>query len=59
MFLVYCPRHHARMLLSVDDIVELINRADGIDLHWCCSCGEEGVQRGVSRPPGRPAVTVS
>ena len=49
MFLVYCPRHQAQMLLFVDDIVELINHDHGIDVHWRCSCGAEGVQHGVSR----------
>jgi hypothetical protein len=50
MFLVHCPRHQAQVLLFVDNIVEVINHADGIDLHWRCSCGEEGIDRRTSRP---------
>jgi hypothetical protein len=38
------------VLLFVDNIVEVINHADGIDLHWRCSCGEEGIERQTSRP---------
>jgi hypothetical protein len=45
MFLIYCPRHRARVLLSVDNITAVINHPDGIHLHWRCSCGEEGTQR--------------
>jgi hypothetical protein len=45
MFLVYCPRHQAKVLLSIDNITAVINHPDGIHLHWRCSCGEEGNQR--------------
>jgi hypothetical protein len=58
MFLVYCPRHQAQVLLFVDNIVEVINHVDGIDLHWRCSCGEEGVQHGLSQQTASPEVMV-
>jgi hypothetical protein len=45
MFLVYCSRHQAKVLLSVDNITAVVNHPDGIHLHWRCSCGEEGTQR--------------
>jgi hypothetical protein len=51
MFVVYCPRHQARVLLSPDDITLVVSTVDGVELHWCCTCGESGVQC-LRRPPG-------
>jgi hypothetical protein len=43
MFSVYCPRHGARVLLSVDNILALNNDPDGLTLRWRCSCGQTGI----------------
>jgi hypothetical protein len=43
MFSVYCPKHGARVLLSVDNILALINDPDGVRLRWRCSCGQTGI----------------
>jgi hypothetical protein len=51
VFDVYCSRHEARVLLSPDDILGLVNHPDGIALHWRCSCGHVGV-RLMSRSRG-------
>jgi hypothetical protein len=43
MFAVYCPRHRRAVLLSASDITAVHNREEGIEVHWRCSCGEEGM----------------
>jgi len=43
MFDVFCRRHRSRVLLSTDNIEALLNRPEGIELHWHCWCGERGV----------------
>jgi hypothetical protein len=45
MFAVYCPRHHAQVLLSPSDIEAIVNAPSALELHWRCSCGEAGVER--------------
>jgi len=49
VFDVYCSGHGARILLSADDIVSLVNRPGGIELHWRCGCGQVGVRQ-LARP---------
>ena len=43
MFAKYCPVHNARVLLFADNIDELRNTADGIEVHYTCSCGHHDV----------------
>ena len=45
MFDVFCRRHASRVLLSTDNIEALLNRPDGLELHWHCWCGERGVRQ--------------
>ena len=45
MFKVYCARHGTRVLLWPDNVRALRNLADGVRLHWRCTCGETGVKR--------------
>ena len=53
MFTVYCRRHGARTLIFPSSIDSVENLADGIAVHYHCTCGERGVYR-----TGRPhAVT--
>ena len=42
MFAPYCPEHGQRVLLSVDDIVDLTKEQTGILVHFRCSCGYVG-----------------
>jgi hypothetical protein len=44
MFAVYCPAHDSRVLLFPDNIQAIINAPGGIELHWRCGCGAEGVK---------------
>jgi hypothetical protein len=43
MFRAFCPTHGAEVLLSPRSIEAVDNRADGIDIHWRCTCGTTGV----------------
>ncbi len=53
MFSVDCPRHGARVLLGPESIVALAPVADGIEVHWRCTCGEAGVWlAGIPRSVG-------
>jgi hypothetical protein len=45
MFTVYCSGHGAHVLLDELAITRLVNTDHGIELHWRCSCGTEGVER--------------
>ncbi|HMC52185.1 MAG TPA: hypothetical protein VKI64_05440 [Acidimicrobiales bacterium] len=45
MFAVYCPLHRARVLLFSDNISALVNRLEGVELHWRCTCGHSGIRR--------------
>ena len=54
MFAIYCTRHRRRVLLFSDDIVAVVNQEAGIDLHWRCPCGEEGVSH-----VGAPSLAVA
>jgi hypothetical protein len=50
VFAVYCPHHRSRVLLSADDIENIVNRPTGIDVHWRCPCGGAGVLRTGTEP---------
>ncbi len=55
MFSVDCRRHGARVLLGPESIVALVSVADGIEVHWRCTCGEAGVWlTGTPRSVGEP-----
>ncbi len=43
MFTVYCARHGARTLIFPSSIDLVENGADGIRVHYHCTCGERGV----------------
>jgi len=45
MFVVYCPAHRSRILLFSDNIRALVNASTGVELHWRCTCGTEGIKR--------------
>jgi len=42
MFTVQCPGHNSRVLLFPEHIEQLVNRGDGVELHWRCTCGATG-----------------
>jgi hypothetical protein len=44
MFVINCPRHGGRILLSPDNIEALVNTCCDVELHWRCSCGATGVE---------------
>ena len=44
MFTVHCPTHGGAVLLSERAITRLVNTTRGIELHWRCLCGTEGVE---------------
>lgn len=44
MFTVHCPVHGGAVLLSERSITRLVNTPHGIELHWRCFCGSEGVE---------------
>jgi hypothetical protein len=43
MISVHCAGHGGRVLLSERAITQLVNTNHGIELHWRCTCGTEGV----------------
>jgi hypothetical protein len=44
MFSVHCKGHGGRVLLDEWAITRLANTAHGIEVHWRCSCGTDGVE---------------
>ena len=44
MFSVHCKGHGGLVLLDELAITRLENTAHGIELHWRCTCGTEGVE---------------
>lgn len=44
MFSVHCEGHGSRVILTNRRITALVNTDHGIELHWRCSCGTEGVE---------------
>jgi len=49
MFDPYCEHHRSRVLLSNRRIRSIVNRADGIDVHFVCICGKPGLWRTGAR----------
>jgi len=45
VFTAYCEKHEAPVLLFTHNITGLVNWVDGIDVHFRCLCGYEGVWR--------------
>jgi len=44
MFTVHCPTHGGAVLLSERAITRLVNTPHGIEMHWRCFCGTEGIE---------------
>jgi hypothetical protein len=44
MFSVHCAGHGSRVILSNRQITGLVNTDRGIELHWRCACGTEGLE---------------
>jgi hypothetical protein len=42
MFVTYCPRHQARVLLGTSAIEDLVNTPGGVVVRWRCHCGASG-----------------
>ena len=49
MFDPYCEYHRSRVLLSNRRIRSIVNRPDGVDVHFVCICGKSGVWRTGAR----------
>lgn len=43
MFDVYCPQHGSRVLLDLTSIDSIVHTTLGLDVHYRCYCGHEGV----------------
>jgi hypothetical protein len=56
MFTTYCPGHRDRVLLFPENIERLVNRPDGIELHWRCTCGNVGRELIARAVPRREAA---
>lgn len=54
MFAPFCPVHGSRVLLFAGNIRAIRNSSDGIEVHYRCTCGHEGVWRTgrSARAPG-------
>jgi hypothetical protein len=44
MFTAHCSGHGGPVLLSERAITRLVNTSHGIEVHWRCHCGTEGVE---------------
>lgn len=44
MFSVHCEGHGSRVILGNRSITDIDNTDRGIELHWRCHCGAEGVE---------------
>lgn len=44
MFSVFCKGHRARVILGNRSITRLDNTDHGIELHWHCPCGTDGME---------------
>lgn len=42
MFSVQCPGHGRAVLMTAANITSIVNRPDGIEVHWRCRCGAVG-----------------
>ncbi len=54
MFTVHCSGHDSRVLLFPEHIEELVNRPDGVELRWRCTCGTTGTTLIPRAPAPRP-----
>ena len=45
MFDVHCPGHGKRVILFAQHIQSIRNTREGIEVHYRCFCGHEGVWR--------------
>jgi len=45
MFSITCPQHGADVMIWSSDIDQIVNTADGIDVHFHCSCGLRAILR--------------
>jgi hypothetical protein len=54
MFATYCSGHEGRVLLFPEHIEQLVNCADGVEVHWRCTCGTTGIHH-ISRAERRLA----
>jgi hypothetical protein len=52
MIVATCPRHGSRVLLGNEAIERIDNRADGMVVHYRCTCGARWSER-----RGRPRRT--
>ena len=43
MLSVQCPRHGRPVLLDLRQICRIVNTDSGIEVHYSCTCGHEGV----------------
>lgn len=43
MFSIDCPKHGSTVLLGLSDINLINNTNHGIEVHYTCSCGHNGV----------------
>jgi hypothetical protein len=55
-FAVDCPRHHTRVLLFTHDVTKVQTTPRGIEVHYRCFCGHEGVWLTESASPAPQAV---
>jgi hypothetical protein len=44
MFSVHCAGHRSRVILGNRHITGLVNTDHGIEMHWRCRCGHEGME---------------
>jgi hypothetical protein len=60
VFAVECPRHGSRILLFTRNLKALRNTPLGIEVHYRCTCGYEGVWlTGGSRARPAPVAMAS
>lgn len=43
MLAVHCPRHGRQVLLGLGQICRIVNTDGGIEVHYRCTCGHEGL----------------
>jgi hypothetical protein len=44
MFTVHCAGHGSQVILGNRAITQLVNTDHGIEVHWRCHCGTEGIE---------------
>ena len=50
LFAVFCPSHETKVLMTEYNVTDVHNSPSGIEVHYRCSCGHEGVwETGRSR----------